>query len=213
MLLYRSWFERHAGSGKKLVLNATPRGLGIPGIPDEPLRELARSILGRETRGSGGPKAARLAGMRAHLERKNPDRSGAERLLTFLDRTLRNLSRLESLGARARKTSEGLLTGALDPARAEAELGSIDGEILSYKGEQKLLNMVMQGSIQSAVALGGGPDGLGASDRQKTAYGGSLELYSALEESALFLSLVLKCAEKKLMKFLGQTDTLAREMR
>jgi hypothetical protein len=73
--------------------------------------------------------------------------------------------------------------------------------------------MVMQVSIQSAVAGGSGPRKDGEPDRKETAYGGSLELYTALEESAGFLSLVLRCAEKKLKKFLERTDTVVREMR
>jgi hypothetical protein len=205
MLLYRSWFERHAGSGRTRVINATPRGLGIRGVPDRPLGELARAILGRETPERRDPKAERVAGLRALLGEKNPDRAGARRLLAFLDRTLRNLSRIEALGSRAKKTSEDLLAGVRDPARAEAELGGLDGEILAYKGEQKLLNMVMQGSIQNAIAVEGGS--------KKTAYGSSLELYTSLEESAGFLSLVLGCAEKKLKKFLELTDTVVKEMR
>jgi hypothetical protein len=213
MLLYRSWFERHAGPGGTHILNATPRGLGIAGVPEKPFREIALSILGGETPPKAGPKIERIAGLRARLGRKTPDRAGAERLLAFLEITLRNLSKIEALGARARKTSEGLLAGALDPAKAEEELGGLDGEILAFEGEQRLLSMVMQGSIQSATAFAGDSAASTAPARRKTAYGRSLELYTAIEESAGFLSLVLRCAEKKLINFLRQTDTVNREMR
>jgi hypothetical protein len=175
LLLYRSWFQ---GQDMKGVLNATPGGLRVRGVP----RVDPKRILSHRETGKTG-KVAELGTVCRHrpVQRKN-----VRRFLEYLSRVRNNLTDVAAVSGEAQDIlrRHGRGEGPIE------ELEAVDRRLLGFREENRLISMVMQRSIHRVLQP--------ALDAEETATNATL--YRDIKQAASVLAELVETADRRIRR-------------
>jgi hypothetical protein len=183
MMLYKSWFERQMEHESTTVLNATRGGLSLEGIPDIAPEEIGAHIPERGNKGT-------IMGSVRHLIGKVQIHADGSRIFAqYLGERQEDLVEIESLAREAAASARSLKNQS--SPETERKLASLEERIVSFRDCSRLIDMVMQEPINETLSQ------MPAQDMDHV-LSRSIDLYTAIEESARFLQDILTMAEKRL---------------
>ena len=190
LLLYKSWFENHAGYGNGTVINATHGGINIEGIKNVPFKELEKDIKkGERDKKKIGKKLNDL------LKKEVVDLNKIKEYRNYLNTLRQNLLILINLSNSGKALTEKLIymKNTHRESRIKKELEEIDKKILSFQEENQLVSMVMQSSINDILNRS-------VRNQKKEILKNSLKLYTSIEEGTRFMLKLIGLSQKKLKK-------------